>query len=267
MLSTYMASKATSALLAAHCFLRWKGFGHGHHVLIWGCSVCEAGQDKEEGMGWNDSHCPCCPESHRVTSQFDYFNAPYVRLPSKTLQKLQLVQNAAACAAAGAQQLGSVGSLICWLHWLPVHFWASFKVVVLTYKALNDLGTIFEGPPFPNTDQLIPRDLQRGTFFEGPPFTEARGSRERNDLLCGGSLNVEYPTRWITISPLPGPFLTGTQNFFEKIQTAFISGKDGGKVSEDIGRRVDFMTSYWLFLIGLFSSAVLGHCDFKCLFF
>ena len=71
-----------------------------------------------------------------VTSRLDYCNALYVGLPLKSVRKLQLVQRAAARLLTGAGYREHTTPLLKQLHWLPVHFWAQFKVLVMTYRAL-----------------------------------------------------------------------------------------------------------------------------------
>lgn len=66
-----------------------------------------------------------------VISQMDYCNVLYVGLALKNIQKLQLVQN--------------MGSYLCELHWLPVGFKAKFKMLVVPYKALNDMWPFVSG--------------------------------------------------------------------------------------------------------------------------
>ena len=56
------------------------------------------------------------------------------------VRKLQLVQNAAARLIAGTSRFEHIIPILAHLHWLPIHFQAQFKVLVLTYKALHGLG-------------------------------------------------------------------------------------------------------------------------------
>ena len=55
-----------------------------------------------------------------VSSKLDYYNAFYVGLPFKTIQKLQLVQNAVARVITGTRSSEHVRPSLAHLHWLPI---------------------------------------------------------------------------------------------------------------------------------------------------
>ncbi|KAF7247602.1 Cytosolic 5'-nucleotidase 3A [Varanus komodoensis] len=73
-----------------------------------------------------------------VTSRLDFCNVLYVGLPLKTVQTLQLVQNRAARLLTG--RYAHMTPVLRQLHWLPIEARAQFKVLIMTYKALNGLG-------------------------------------------------------------------------------------------------------------------------------
>ncbi|KAF7253143.1 AF4/FMR2 family member 3, partial [Varanus komodoensis] len=75
-----------------------------------------------------------------VTSRLDFCNVLYVRLPLKTVWILQLVQNRAARLLMGTGRYVHMTPVLRQLHWLPIEVRAQFKVLVMTYKALNGLG-------------------------------------------------------------------------------------------------------------------------------
>ncbi|KAF7253666.1 hypothetical protein EYD10_00580 [Varanus komodoensis] len=75
-----------------------------------------------------------------VTSRLDFCNALYVGLPLKTVRILQLVQNRAARLLTGTGRYAHMTPVLRQLHWLPIEVRAQFKVLVMTYKALNGLG-------------------------------------------------------------------------------------------------------------------------------
>ncbi|KAF7246708.1 hypothetical protein EYD10_07374, partial [Varanus komodoensis] len=75
-----------------------------------------------------------------VTSRLDFCNTLYVGLPLKTVRILQLVQNRAARLLTGTGRYVHMTPVLQQLHWLPIEVRAQFKVLVMTYKALNGLG-------------------------------------------------------------------------------------------------------------------------------
>ncbi|KAF7251258.1 Ephrin type-A receptor 6, partial [Varanus komodoensis] len=75
-----------------------------------------------------------------VTSWLDFCNTLYVGLPLKTVRILQMVQNRAARLLTGTGHYSHITLVLYQLHWLPIEVRAQFKVLVITYKALNGLG-------------------------------------------------------------------------------------------------------------------------------
>ena len=70
-----------------------------------------------------------------ICMKFSFFNH-FIRL----MRKLQVVQNAAARLLSGVRKFQHITPTLAALHWLPIWFLIDFKVLMLTYKALNGLG-------------------------------------------------------------------------------------------------------------------------------
>ena len=75
-----------------------------------------------------------------VISRIDYCNALYMWLPLTLMQKLQMLQNTVARLLTGVKRFPHTPPILATLHWLPVCFHIDFKVLTITYKALNGLG-------------------------------------------------------------------------------------------------------------------------------
>uniref|UniRef100_A0A669B8C0 Reverse transcriptase domain-containing protein n=1 Tax=Oreochromis niloticus TaxID=8128 RepID=A0A669B8C0_ORENI len=75
-----------------------------------------------------------------VSSRIDYCNALLSGLPKKSFRGLQMVQNAAARILTRTGKFEHISPVLNSLHWLPCQVRADFKVLLLTYKALNGLA-------------------------------------------------------------------------------------------------------------------------------
>ncbi len=73
----------------------------------------------------------------------DYCNSVLAGLADSKIDKLQCIQNAMARLTSRCHKFDHITPILVSLHWLLVRQHITFKVLILTYKALHDLA-----PPY-----------------------------------------------------------------------------------------------------------------------
>ncbi len=68
-----------------------------------------------------------------MTSILDYCNALLGGCPASSINKLEIVQNAAARVLTRSRKYDHITSILQSLHWLPIKFRISYKILLLTY--------------------------------------------------------------------------------------------------------------------------------------
>ena len=76
--------------------------------------------------------------SNHILSRLDYCNILYYAIPKTLQRKLQRVQNSAARLITRVKQRERITPALIELHWLPIKARIEFKILTLTYKALNN---------------------------------------------------------------------------------------------------------------------------------
>ncbi len=78
-----------------------------------------------------------------MTSRLDYCNALLGGCPASSINKLQVVQNAAARVLTRSRKYDHITPILQSLHWLSIKFRISYKILLLAYKALNGLAPAY----------------------------------------------------------------------------------------------------------------------------
>ena len=75
-----------------------------------------------------------------IMGRVDYCNSLFYGLPTKSINKLQRVQNAAARLVTGTSRYSHITPVLYELHWLPVKERITFKLSVMAFKAIHGLA-------------------------------------------------------------------------------------------------------------------------------
>ncbi len=78
-----------------------------------------------------------------MTSRLDYCNALLGGCPAYSINKLHIVQNAAAKVLTTSRKYDHIIPILQCLHWLSIKFRISYKILLLAYKALNYLAPAY----------------------------------------------------------------------------------------------------------------------------
>ena len=94
-----------------------------------------------------------------ITSRIDNGNSLITGITDRLIRKLQLAQNAAARILTKTRKFDHITPILKNLHWLPIRQRIDFKILILTWKALN--GTA----PEYLTNLLIPYSKSHPSVF------------------------------------------------------------------------------------------------------
>ena len=75
-----------------------------------------------------------------VSSKLDHCNSLLYGLPNYQIKKLQHVQNAVALLITLSRKHEHITPILFNLHWLPINYHIMFKILLITYKAPNNLA-------------------------------------------------------------------------------------------------------------------------------
>jgi hypothetical protein len=78
-----------------------------------------------------------------VMSRLDYGNSLYYGMSKGNMEKLQLVQNAAARLVTRKSRYAHITPILFDLHWLPIEYRVMFKILVQVFRALHGQAPVY----------------------------------------------------------------------------------------------------------------------------
>ena len=75
-----------------------------------------------------------------VTSRIDYCNSLLYGISDYNINRLQRIQNSAARIVTNTRKYDHITPILQKLHWLPVRQRIHFKILLITYKSINDMA-------------------------------------------------------------------------------------------------------------------------------
>ena len=128
-----------------------------------------------------------------ISSRLDYCNSLFTCLDKKDLCRLQTVQNSAARLLTHTSKRAHITPVLASLHWLPVKFRIHFKILVLTFRALQG-----QAPPY-ISDLIQLRTSSRSLRSTGQRFLVAPRThfKTRGDR----SFQAVAPRLWNSLPP------------------------------------------------------------------
>ena len=127
-----------------------------------------------------------------ISSELDFCDALVHGLPQLVIDRLQYVQNCAARLVTRTRSLEHITPVLRRLHWLPAKQRITYKILLVTYKALNGMAPKYIADllqPYTPTRRL--RSSSKDLFVTPKPNLKFYGNR---------SIQVAAPRLWNSLT-------------------------------------------------------------------
>ena len=131
-----------------------------------------------------------------VLTRLDYGNATLAGLPSKTMDKLQSVLNAAARLIYSSRKFDHVTPLLRELHWLRFPERVDYKLAVLVFKCMNGLA-----PPYLTSEIRRVADDENRRRLRSASTAQLLVPRVQRSTIGGRAFPVAAAYVWNGLSP------------------------------------------------------------------
>ena len=159
-----------------------------------------------------------------VLSKIDYHNALYVNLPDIDIKRLQGAVNAAVRFIYGAGKRVAARPLLIQAHILPVRYRITYKICLLTFKAIHGLAPEYlssliefsvpsrgDNTIITSADQT-PRKSNDHFLLKAPPYNYTKS------MLSQRSFSYAAPQLWNSL-PYSLRTCTSTEGFKKRLKT------------------------------------------------
>ena len=199
-----------------------------------------------------------------ISSRLDYCNSLFTCLNKTSIDKLQLVHNAAARLLTRSKKSCHITPILASLHWLPVHYRIHFKVLTFTFRAIHGQAPIYITElihPYTSTRSLRSADQH----LLDPPKTNLKTKGDRAFEATAARL-------WNAL-PLDLKKAPSEASFKKHLKTHLFRQAFGHLLASLILLFFSFLVCFLIYpflLIGVFTviMATCGYCRsiFYCLF-
>ena len=149
-----------------------------------------------------------------VISRLDYCNSLFYGLPSTQLRKLQDVQNAAARLICNTPRFDQITPVLYDLRWLPIKSRIDFKILLITYKALNN-----QAPTYIKELLSIKKTTSYNLRSYSDPCLLERPRLKTLKTLGDRSFSLAAPTLWNAALPKTIRTASSTATFKKLLKT------------------------------------------------